>query len=122
IKVLDEAVRSDFCHADNFAVDHRHERVFLSQPIRPLTHVLIARSPTLDQLRVIIASDGLTCGGEIHAPDCFFLAAIIASDFHGSFSANDERGHAGPMMLGKEKRALPALADAPGYLSFRQPF
>ena len=57
---------------------------------RPTDHVLIVRGPSLDQVSVVISAVRFVRGRKIHLPDCGFLAAIIASNFHGRFAANEK--------------------------------
>ena len=83
IKVVDEPVGTDFRHSDNAVSHDGHEWILPPQPINPLVHILIPRSPPLDEIGVVVASNGLMRGGEIHAPDRTLLTESIMANFHG---------------------------------------
>src|SRR5581483_8678078 len=89
VKVVNEAIRIDFRHADDFIIDNRHEWILLRQALSPLTHVLIVRSPSLKQVNVVVPGVRLMRRRKIHFPDGAFLAAIIASNLHSGHAAND---------------------------------
>ena len=89
IKVVDETARLDFCHSNNLSALDSDEWILLHKAIFPLIHVVIVRSPSINQVGVVIASDRLTRRRKIHLPNCAFLTLLVASSFHGALSVNN---------------------------------